>query len=143
MDLETALAFVREHRHGVLVTQKQDGRPQLSNILYAVGAGGVIRVSVTADRAKTKNLARDPRASLHVTREDFYAYVVLEGDVALGPVAQSPDDAGTQELVDLYRSLAGEHPDWDDYRKAMVREQRLVAELTPTRAYGMLDLPRG
>ncbi len=143
MDLETALAFVREHRHGVLVTQKQDGRPQLSNILYAVGADGVIRVSVTADRAKTKNLARDPRASLHVTREDFYAYVVLEGDVALSPVAQSPDDVGTQELVDLYRSLAGEHPDWDDYRKAMVREQRLVAQLTPTRAYGMLDLPRG
>ncbi len=143
MDLDNALAFVREHHHGVLVTQKRDGRPQLSNILYAVGADGVIRVSVTADRAKTKNLARDARASLHVTREDFYAYVVLEGDVALGPVAQSPDDAGTQQLVGLYRSQAGEHPDWDDYRKAMVREQRLVARLTPTRAYGMLDLPRG
>jgi PPOX class probable F420-dependent enzyme len=138
MDLSTALAFVRDHRNGVLVTQKRDGRPQLSNIIYTVDDGGVVRVSITADRAKAKNLARQPIASLHVSRDDFWAYVVLEADVELSPVAAAPDDATVDELVDVYRALAGEHDDWDDYRAAMVRDRRLVARLTPTHAYGML-----
>jgi PPOX class probable F420-dependent enzyme len=138
MDLSTALAFVRDHRNGVLVTQKRDGRPQLSNIIYTVDDGGVVRVSITADRAKAKNLARQPIASLHVSRDDFWAYVVLEADVELSPVAAAPDDATVDELVDVYRALAGEHADWDDYRAAMVRDRRLVARLTPTHAYGML-----
>ena len=78
MELDTALAFVADRKHGVLTTLKADGRPQLSNILYHVGDDGVIRISVTDGRAKTANLRRDPRASLHVTRDDFYAYVVIE-----------------------------------------------------------------
>jgi PPOX class probable F420-dependent enzyme len=138
MDLSTALSFVGEHRNGVLVTQKRDGRPQLSNIIYAVGDDGVVRVSITADRAKAKNLARTPIASLHVSRDDFYAYAVLEADVELSAVAAAPDDAAVDELVALYRAMIGEHDDWDDYRVAMVRDQRLVARLTPTHAYGML-----
>jgi PPOX class probable F420-dependent enzyme len=141
MDLSTALSFVREHRNGVLVTQKRDGRPQLSNIIYAVGEDGVVRISITADRAKAKNLARAPIASLHVTRDDFYAYVVLEADVELSPVAAAPDDAAVDELVALYRAMVGEHDHWDDYRAAMVRDQRLVARLTPTHAYGMVPNP--
>ena len=142
MDLSDALGFVRDHRRGVLVTQKRDGRPQMSNIIYAVDDGGVVRISITADRAKYKNLARDPRASLHVTREDFYAYVVLEGEVELSEVAAAPDDAAVEELVALYRAMLGEHDDWDDYRRAMVADRRVVARLTPTRAYGMLTLPQ-
>ncbi len=138
MDLATALTFAREHRRGVLATQKSGGRPQLSNIAYAVGSDGVIRISVTADRAKTKNLARDPRASLHVTREDFYAYAVLEGDAELSPVAEAPDDATVEELVEQYKVIAGDHDDWDAFRQAMVRDRRLVARLRPTHAYGML-----
>ena len=138
MDLTAAVDFARSHPRGVLVTQKRDGRPQLSNVMHTVDDSGLVRISVTADRAKTKNLARDPRASLHVTRDDFYAYVVLEGDVALSPVATRPDDATVDELVALYRAMVGEHDDWDDYRAAMVRDQRLVARLTPTHAYGML-----
>jgi PPOX class probable F420-dependent enzyme len=138
MDVTTALAFARDHRQGVLVTQRSNGRPQLSNIVYGVDEAGLVRISVTADRAKAKNLARDPRASLHITQEDFWAYVVLDGDVELGPVVRAADDPAADELVDLYRSLAGEHPDWDDYRQAMVRDQRLVIRLTPTHAYGML-----
>lgn len=141
MDLATALAFVRENRRGVLVTQRRDGRPQLSNILYAVDGQGVVRISITADRAKAKNLARNPRASLHVTREDFYAYVVLDADVELSAVVQEPDDAAAEELVTLYRALMGEHPDWDDYRRALVHDQRLVARLTPSHAYGMMPDP--
>jgi PPOX class probable F420-dependent enzyme len=138
MDLAVALDFVRSHRRGVLVTQKRDGRPQLSNIAYAVGDDGVIRISITAGRAKYKNLQRTPVASLHVTRDDFYAYVVLEADVELSAVATEPDDATVEELVDYYRILAGEHPDWDDYRRAMVDDRRLVVRLKPTKAYGML-----
>lgn len=141
MDLTTALPFVRDHRQAVLATQKRDGRPQLSNVIYALDGDGVVRVSITADRAKFANLSRDPRASLHVTREDFYAYVVLEGDVELSPVAGAPDDAIVDELVDLYRAMIGEHDDWDDYRAAMVRDRRLVVRLRPVRAYGMLQLP--
>ncbi|MEQ1786925.1 MAG: PPOX class F420-dependent oxidoreductase [Acidimicrobiales bacterium] len=138
MDLTDALAFVRDHRQGVLVTQKRDGRPQLSNIIYVVDDDGVVRISITADRAKAKNLGRAPVASLHVTRDDFYAYVVLDADVELSAVASAPDDAAVDELVELYRAMAGEHDDWDDYRRAMVHDRRLVARLTATHAYGML-----
>jgi PPOX class probable F420-dependent enzyme len=137
MDLDHALAFVRERSRGVLATVKADGRPQLSNIMYALGDDGLIRISVTADRAKTANLRRDPRASLHVTTDDFWAYVVVEGDVELTPVAGAPDDATVEELIELYRHLQGEHDDWDDYRRAMVDDRRLVVRLRPVRAYGM------
>jgi PPOX class probable F420-dependent enzyme len=138
MDLADAMAFVRSHRRGVLVTEKRDGRPQLSNIAYWVGDDGVIRISITADRAKYKNLQRAPRASLHVTRDDFWAYAVVEADVELSDVAAAPDDATVDELVEYYRALSGEHPDWDDYRQAMVTDRRLVVRLKPTHAYGML-----
>src|SRR5690348_14983629 len=119
MDLDTALGFARSRHQGVLVTLRRDGRPQLSNIAYRVGVDDVIRISITADRAKTKNLARDGRASLYVGRDDFWAYVVIDGAAELSPVATRPDDATVDELVDLYRSLQGEHPDWNEYRTAM------------------------
>jgi PPOX class probable F420-dependent enzyme len=138
MELDDALDFARAHRQGVLTTVKRDGRPQLSNVAYHVGDDGVIRISVTDGRAKTANLRRDRRASLHVTRDDFYAYVVLEGEAELTPTAASPDDATVDALVDYYRAVAGEHPDWDDYRRAMVADQRLLVLLRPTHAYGML-----
>lgn len=138
MELSDALDFARQHRNGVLVTEKRDGRPQLSNIIYAVDADGLVRISITADRAKAKNLARSPIASLHITRDDFYAYVVLEADAELSPVAERPDDSTVDELVELYQAMIGEHDDWDDYRAAMVRDRRLVVRLKPTHAYGML-----
>ena len=138
MELTDAMEFVRDHRRGVLVTQKRDGRPQLSNIAYAVGEDGVIRISITADRAKYRNLQRTPLASLHVAREDFYAYAVIEADVELSEVAAAPDDAAVDELVEQYRTIAGEHDDWDEFRQAMVRDRRLVVRLKPTSAYGML-----
>ncbi len=137
MDLEAALAFAGQRHQGVLVTLRRDGRPQLSNIMYDVGADGIIRISVTADRAKTKNLARDPRASLYVSKDDFWAYVVIDGTAELTPTATAPDDATVDELVALYRALQGEHSDWDEYRAAMVADHRLVVRLRPERAYGM------
>jgi PPOX class probable F420-dependent enzyme len=141
MDLDTALGFVGEHRSGVLTTVKADGRPQLSNIAYHLGADGIIRVSITDDRAKTANMRRDDRVSLHVTTPDFRAYAVVEGRAELMPVAAAPDDATVEELVAYYRSIAGEHPDWDDYRRAMIADRRLVLRLHPERAYGMVPAP--
>jgi PPOX class probable F420-dependent enzyme len=138
MDLDTAFTFVREHSRGVLVTRRRDGRPQLSNIAYVPGAGHSVRVSVTDSRAKTRNLRRDPQSSLHVTRPDFYAYAVIDGTSSLSPVAASPDDAVVDELVEMYRAVAGEHADWQQFRHSMVEDQRLVVTLTATTAYGML-----
>lgn len=138
MDLDDALTFLRDHRRGVLVTLRRDGRPQLSNIMYAVDEKGVVRISVTATRAKTRNAARDPRVALHVTREDFFAYVVIDGTAELSPVTTAPGDAAGQELADLYRLMAGEHPNWVEYFRAMVTDQRQVLRIRPERAYGML-----
>jgi PPOX class probable F420-dependent enzyme len=142
MELSTGIDFARTTRQSVLTTIRGNGRPQLSNVLHHVGDDGVIRVSITADRAKYRNLAREPWAALHVTREDFYAYAVLEGPVDLAPVAARPDDATVDELVEVYRGLLGEHPDWDDYRTTMVADRRTVVRLRPDRAYGMLQLPQ-
>ncbi|MDP2289823.1 MAG: PPOX class F420-dependent oxidoreductase [Actinomycetota bacterium] len=137
MELAAALDFVRPRKNGVLVALKRDGRPQLSNITYTLGDDDVVRISITADRAKFVNLTRDPRASLYVTQDDFWGYVVLEGDVDLSPVAADPHDATVDELVEVYRAAVGEHPDWDEYRAAMVTDRRLVVRLRPVHAYGM------
>jgi PPOX class probable F420-dependent enzyme len=138
MDIDAALAYARPIKRGVLATLKADGRPQLSNIMFAAGTDGIVRISVTATRAKTANVRRDPRVSLHVTAADFWSYAVLEGDGELTPVAASPDDATVDELVAMYRDLQGEHPDWAEYRAAMVADQRMVLRVHPTRAYGSL-----
>lgn len=121
---------------GVLTTIKRDGRPQLSNVGY-VFAGGVVRISVTDGRAKTANLRRDPRASFYATASGFRSYVVAEGVAELTPVAKDPHDATVDELVDVYRSISGDHPDWDEFRAAMVDERRLVVRIPVDRVYGM------
>ncbi|HUY65788.1 MAG TPA: PPOX class F420-dependent oxidoreductase [Acidimicrobiales bacterium] len=138
LPLNDALTFVRRHNKGVLVTTRRDGRPQLSNIMYTPGSDYSVRISVTEGRAKTKNLRRDPRAALHVTRPDFFAYVVLDGEVALSPTVRSIGDPVVEELIDMYRLARGEHPDWDEFRHGMVSEGRVVATLSATYAYGML-----
>jgi PPOX class probable F420-dependent enzyme len=136
-DHDALRRLIAEQNRGVLVTLKRDGRPQLSNIMYFMGDDGLVRISVTDDRAKTANLRRDPRAGLHVTTDDFWAYAVAEGTAELSPVSRSPDDATVEELVGLYRSLNGEHPDWDEYRHAMVSDRRLVVRLEIDHLYGI------
>jgi PPOX class probable F420-dependent enzyme len=130
------LALLSGTHRGVLTTIKRDGRPQLSNVGY-VFADGVIRVSITDGRAKTANLRRDPRVSFHATAPDFGSYVVAEGDAELSEVAKDPDDATVGELVDVYRAIRGEHPDWDEYRAAMVEDRRMVLRIPVSRVYGM------
>jgi PPOX class probable F420-dependent enzyme len=133
------LEFLAAHRNGVLVTLKRDGRPQLSNIVYRYDAeAGRVQISVTADRAKTRNATRDPRVSLHVSAKDFWSWLVVEGEAALTDVATAPDDATVAALVELYRGLSGEHPDWDEYRAAMIAERRQVLSFAVTHAYGQL-----
>lgn len=138
MELSHALEFIGDKRQGILITQKAEGRPQSSNIVFHLGDDGVIRISATDGRAKTANVRRTGTASLHVNRDDFWAYAVIEADVEVTPVAEDPNDTTADALVELYRALSGEHEDWDDYRAAMVADRRLVLELHPTRAYGML-----
>ena len=122
---------------GVLVTLKGDGRPQLSNVGYLhEPASPAILISVTDDRAKTRNLRRDPRASFYVTTADLGAYAVGEGIAELGSVARDPHDPVVDQLVDHYRALQGEHADWEDFRAAMVRERRLLVRLPLAHASG-------
>ncbi|WFR72244.1 PPOX class F420-dependent oxidoreductase [Prescottella defluvii] len=137
------LDLVASQNKAILATLKRDGRPQLSNVLYAWDPGTrTARVSVTADRAKTHNAARDPRVSLHVSAPDFWSYAVLEGDAELSAVAADPHDAAVDELVETYRgATGGEHEDWDEFRRAMIDERRQVLRIHADRVYGMAGLP--
>ncbi len=137
MELAEALEFAGSRKEGVLTTIRRNGRPQLSNILYLL-EDGVFRISVTDERAKTRNLRRDFRASLYIPGDDFWKWVAIEGTADLSPVAADRNDATVEELVAFYRQLMGEHPDWDDYRRAMVEDKRLLIRLQPERAYGQI-----
>lgn len=138
MEIEKAVAAARANHQAVLTTVKGDGKPQLSNVLQAVGEDGLIRISTTADRAKYANVRRTPWVAVHVNGDNFWSYAVIEGEAETSQVAATPDDDAVEELVELYRSLQGEHADWDDYRAAMVRDRRVVIRVRPTRAYGAL-----
>jgi len=132
------LALIADNSLGVLATIKRDGRPQLSNVTYHFDPRALtIEVSVTEPRAKTRNLRRDPRASLLVSSEDGWAYAVAEGTATLSEPAASPDDDTVESLITLYRSVAGEHPDWDEYRRAMVVDRRVLLRLPIHHLYGM------
>ncbi|HZA08819.1 PPOX class F420-dependent oxidoreductase [Mycobacterium sp.] len=132
------LALISSQKLGVLATIKRDGRPQLSNVSYYFDPRNVvIQVSITEPRAKTRNLRRDPRASILVTSDDGWSYAVAEGNAILTPPAANPHDDTVEALIALYRNIAGEHPDWDDYRRAMVTDRRVVMTLPISHVYGM------
>jgi PPOX class probable F420-dependent enzyme len=130
MDLEHARAYVRENHHAVMATMRRDGRPQLSPVVCAVDHEGLVVVSTRETAYKAKNLARDPRVSLCVFPDGFYGeWVQVEGTATVVPLPDALDG-----LVDYYRQVAGEHPDWDDYRNAMQREHRVLVRITLERA---------
>ena len=120
---------------GTLATIKRDGRPQLSDVSY-IATPGLIRFSTRLPLAKVHNLRRDPRASLKVTAEGGRGYAVAEAVAEISAPSERPDDATVEELVEVYRLIAGEHPDWDDYRRAMVGDGRVVVRLRVDRVYG-------
>jgi len=132
------LALISGNSLGVLATIKGDGRPQLSNVSYHFDPREVVvRVSITEPRAKTRNLRRDPRASILVDADDGWSYAVAEGTAELTPPATAPHDDTVEALIALYRNIAGEHPDWDDYRRAMVTDRRVLLTLPISHVYGM------
>lgn len=137
MDLDVALDRLSHHKNAVLITLRRDGRAQSSDIVYAVD-GNTIKISVTDDRAKTRNLRRDERAVLHFSDPGSWSYLSIDATAEVSPVAQSPDDATSDALVALYRVIAGEHDDWDDYRASMVADGRCVITLTPQSVTGQL-----
>ena len=129
--------LLAESRLGVLATIKSDGRPQLSPVtpFYDPNAG-IIYVSMTEGRAKTSNLRRDPRAALEVTSADGWAWATAEGTVTLIGPGTDPHGPEVEALVDYYRSAAGEHPDWDEYRSVMVADRRVLMAMTVDHVYG-------
>jgi PPOX class probable F420-dependent enzyme len=130
MDLDEARRFVADNPHTVLTTLRKNGAPQSSPVDVALDDEGRVVISSRETAFKTRNLRRDPRVWLTVLPGTFYGnWISLEGtaDVLSLPDAMEP-------LVDYYRRLSGEHPDWEDYRAAMVREQRCLLRVTVTRA---------
>ncbi|MGW4200862.1 PPOX class F420-dependent oxidoreductase [Streptomyces sp. NPDC004726] len=129
--------LLAQSRLGVLATIKSDGRPQLSPVMPSYDrAAGVIRVSTTEGTAKVANLRRDPRTALEVTSPDGRAWTTAEGTATLTGPGTDPDGPEVQALVDYYRAAAGEHPDWDEYRSAMVSDRRVLVTITVDHVYG-------
>lgn len=138
MDLETALTWAAGRRNGVLITLRRDGRAQSSDVSYWVN-GGRFTVSVTDGRAKTQNMRRDNRVVLHITEPATWSYLSFDATAELSPVTSSTDDPTSEALVAYYRAIAGEHPDWEDYRQAMIDERRLVVTLHPGAVVGQIN----
>jgi PPOX class probable F420-dependent enzyme len=130
MDLDAARAVVAEQHQAVLATVRSDGTPQMSPVSVAVDADGYIVISSRQAAYKVRNLRRDPRAYVCVLPDGFFGrWIQIEGRAT---IVELP--AAMEPLVDYYRRISGEHPDWDDYRAAMEREQRVVIRIEPTRA---------
>jgi PPOX class probable F420-dependent enzyme len=130
------IEWLAARHQAVLITTRADGSPQSSNVGYGV-EDGLIRVSVTDDRAKTRNLRRDPRGVLHVTGDSFWQYASVQVTAELSPVTTTAGDEVGQELLRLYDAVAPTpHPDPQEFFDAMVSERRLVLRLTPLSAAG-------
>jgi PPOX class probable F420-dependent enzyme len=130
MDLRRARDFLRANHRAVLATYHPDGRAQLSPVLVAVDTAGRAVVSTRETAVKTRNVLRNPRVALCVMNDGFFGdWTLIEGEAVIVhlPAAMEP-------LVDYYRGLSGEHPDWADYRAAMERERRVLIQVTLTRA---------
>jgi PPOX class probable F420-dependent enzyme len=130
MDLDAAREYIRSHHHAVMATTRADGRPQMSPVACGVDADGNVVVSTRETALKTANLRRDPGVSLCVFTDEFFGeWVQVDGTATVVPL---PD--AMEPLVDYYRSVAGEHPDWDDYRAAMERDRRVIVKIALERA---------
>jgi len=130
MDIASAQQFLCEHHNAVLLTWRRDGRPQMSPVTVGLDGSGRAIFSTQETTYKVRNLRRDPRAALCVFVNAFLGpWVQIEGiaEIMTLPEAMEP-------LVDYYRRLAGEHPDWDDYRRAMTADRRALVRITLERA---------
>lgn len=131
--------LIAQSNLATLATIRRDGRPQLSNVSYTYDQEHeLIRVSITDGRAKTANLRRDPRATVLVNGKAGWSYAVADVTATLLPVARATDDASVEELISIYRAIGGEHPDWDEYRRAMVDDRRVPLHLHVERVHGLV-----
>jgi PPOX class probable F420-dependent enzyme len=137
VDVDGAREFLRTNHHAVLATTRSDGRPQLSPVAVAVDADGRVIISTRETAVKVRNVRRDPHVSLSVFTDRFYGeWVQVEGAAEVVPLPEAMDG-----LIDYYRRASGgEHPDWDDYRAAMVRERRCLIRFAIERA-GPVGVP--
>jgi PPOX class probable F420-dependent enzyme len=136
IDLSEGLAFAASVREGTLITLRRDGRPQSSDVHHAV-AGDTIVFSVLPDRAKVYNVERDPRVVYHVSHEG--SYLSFDGTAVVSPIATETHGPAMDTLIDAFRAVSGkDHPDWDEFRDAMVRERRRAIVVTPTSAIGLI-----
>ena len=131
MDLDEARRFLGAHHRAVVATRRQDGRPQLSPVVVALDGEGRATISSREPAYKTRNVRRDPRVSICVLPDGFFGEPWIQVD-GTADVQSLPD--ALEPLVEYYRTLSGEHPDWDDYRAAMVRDQRCLIRVTLERA---------
>ncbi|MGS2642207.1 TIGR03618 family F420-dependent PPOX class oxidoreductase [Streptosporangium sp. LJ11] len=123
------LDFLRDRHRALVITARRDGRPQASPVTCGVDAEGRIVVSTYPERAKTSNARRDPRVSIVVLSDDFDGpWVQVDGTAEVLDLPEA-----LEPLVDYYRSISGEHPDWDEYRAAMTRQGKSLLRLTPER----------
>jgi PPOX class probable F420-dependent enzyme len=130
VDIQRALEYVRGHNRAILATRRSDGSPQLSPIVAAVDDDGRLLISTRETAVKARNLARDPRASLCVISDGFYGdWIQVDGTAE---IIHLPD--ALELLVDYYRRISGEHPDWAEYRAAMNRDRRLILRVSIDRA---------
>lgn len=138
MELQPALDWAAGHRLAVLVTIRSDGRPQSSDIVYGLVDGRFL-ISVTADRAKSRNVRRDPRCVLHISDGAGSSYLSFDGTAEVTEPATSLDDPVVDQLVAYYEACKGEaHPDWDEYRRAMVDDGRVLVVFTPGSVVGQI-----
>ncbi|MFB6722462.1 PPOX class F420-dependent oxidoreductase [Kribbella sp. NPDC056345] len=129
VDLEGLLEFVRPRHHMLLITTRADGTPQASPVSGGVDPEGRIVISSYPQRAKSTNVERNPQTSVVVLSDDWNgAWVQVDGE---GEVIQLPE--AVEPLVDYYRSISGEHPNWDEYREAMQTQGKCLIRITPTR----------
>ncbi|MFC5999125.1 PPOX class F420-dependent oxidoreductase [Quadrisphaera sp. GCM10027208] len=129
VDREGLLEFARTRHHAVLLTRRRDGSPQASPVTCGVDSEGRFVVSTYPERAKTANARRDPRVSLVVLSEDWDGpWVQVDGTAE---VLDMP--AALEPLVEYFRSISGEHPDWEEYREAMRRQGKSLIRVTPQR----------
>ena len=139
MDLDQALEWAAEKNHGILITIRQDGRSQSSDISFTLKEGKFC-ISATTSRAKTRNLLRDDRAVLHITSPETWSYISFDGSVEVTAPAKTKNDDTNQELAEIYQQILGEeHPNWDEFQQAMIDDKRLVLRFVPQRAVGMLN----
>jgi PPOX class probable F420-dependent enzyme len=130
MEIDEAIEYVRGNHHAVLATLKQDGSPQLSPVTVGVDRDGHVIISTRQAAYKVRHVRRNPRVWLCVFPDGFYGrWVQLEGTAEIVELPEAMDG-----LVAYYRDISGEHPDWDDYRAAMERDQRLLLRISISRA---------